>query len=109
MSPVSMWVRNRCLLVCECPMLGAASKAGLLALDITCSRKKCRRVCLLRLGTPIAIAGLHETVVASASNDDSGEKRRETTHARDNEGHSEQGPGSGPDALWRPSRPSLLK
>ena len=99
MSPVSMWVRNRCLLVCECPTLGAASKAGLLALDITCSRKKCRRVCLLRLGTPIAIAGLHETVVASASNDDSGEKRRETTHARDNEGHSEQGPGSGPDAL----------
>ena len=107
MSPVSMWVRNRCLLVCECLTLGAASKAGLLALDITCSRKKCRRVCLLRLGTPIA--GWHETAVASASNVDSREKRRETTHARDNEGHSEQGPGSGPDALWRPSRPSLLK
>ena len=107
MSPVSMWVRNRCLLVCECPTLGAASKAGLLALDITCSRKKCRRVCLLRLGTPIA--GWHETAVASTSDVDSREKRRETTHARDNEGHSEQGPGSGPDALWRPSRPSLLK
>ena len=94
MSPVSMWVRNRCLLVCECPTLGAASKAGLLALDITCSRKKCRRVCLLRLGTPIA--GWHETAVASASDVDSREKRRETTHARDNEGHSDKGRAQDP-------------